>query len=251
MNSIKCSVIIAVLNSHKVVVRQLRHFKRMNLPDSVEIIFVDDGSDPPLNYENCGLRNFFVYYTNDKRPWTQGLARNLGASKARGEYLFFTDIDHIITKEAIEDVLKFEGDKMTFVRCFGVLSRRGDLICDRESMLAFGLDPERTKGKRGMTGGVHGNTYAIKRTIFDMIGGYDPRFCEQGFHMGGAHMSEERKFNLKWASIVKRGLVKGGEKMGADIYHFPVSKFRTDKNNNPFGWFHDLSLEQVPQPDKE
>jgi len=249
--NVKVSIIIAILNSHRVVVRQLRHFKRMNLPDSVEIIFVDDGSDPPLNYENCGLRNFFVYYTNDKRPWTQGLARNLGASKARGEYLFFTDIDHIITKEAIEDVLKFEGDKMTFVRCFGVLSRRGDLICDRESMLAFGLDPERTKGKRGMTGGVHGNTYAIKRTIFDMIGGYDPRFCEQGFHMGGAHMSEERKFNLKWASIVKRGLVKGGEKMGADIYHFPVSKFRTDKNNNPFGWFHDLSLEQVPQPDKE
>lgn len=248
---VKVSIIIAVLNSHKVVVRQLRHFKKMDLPDSVEIIFVDDGSDPPLNYENCRLRNLFIYYTHDKRPWTQGLARNLGASKARGEFLLFTDIDHIITKEAIEDVLNFNGSKMTFVRHFGILNRFGDIVSDMPTMLEFGLDPIRTTGKRGMTAGVHGNTYAIRKTIFDLIGGYDTSLCEQGFHMGGKFMSEERKFNNKWASIVKQKLAPGGEKLGSHIYHYPVSKFRTDKDNNPFGMFHELSLKQVPQPMKK
>ncbi len=84
----KVSVVIAVLNSHQVVVRQIRHFKRMRLPKDVEIILVDDGSNPPLNYETCGLRNLRILYTNDKRPWTQGLARNMGAKVAKGEYLF-------------------------------------------------------------------------------------------------------------------------------------------------------------------
>lgn len=241
---IKVSIVIAVLNSHKVVVRQIRHFKKMNLPDSVEIIFVDDGSDPPLSYQNCGLKNFYIYFTNDKRPWTQGLARNLGASKAQGEFLFFTDIDHIITKEAIEDVLEFEGDRMTFVRRFGILNRFGDIVSDEQSMLEFGLNPLRLKGKRRGTAGTHGNTYAIRKSLFDLIGGYDSRFCQSGFHVGGKYMSEERKFNLKWVSIVKKKLALGGERMGADIYHYPVSKFRTDGDNNPRGLFHGLSLKQ-------
>jgi glycosyltransferase involved in cell wall biosynthesis len=246
---IKISVIIAVLDSHKVVVRQIRHFKKMRLPNSVEIIFVDDGSDPPLSYENCGLRNFSIYATNDKRPWTQGLARNLGASKAKGEYLLFTDIDHIITKEAVMDLLEFDGAKMVFPRYYGILDRYGNIICDEKSMIDFGLNPIRLR-RRGLSCGFHGNTYGIKKTIFDAIGGYDSRYCTQRFHMGGTTMSEERKFNINWSRLVKRGSIIGGEKQGSKIYHFPVSKFRLDGNNNPFGLFHRLSLEQVPQPDK-
>lgn len=244
---VKVSIVIAILNSHKIVVRQIRHFKQMNLSDDVEIIFIDDGSNPPLAYETCGLRNFYVYYTNDKRPWTQPLARNLGASKARGEYVFFTDIDHIITKEAIDDILRFNGDKIVFPRYFGILDRRGNIISDVKSMLDFGLDPIRIKGKRAMSGGFHGNTYAIRKSIFDVIGGYDPRLAQTLHHMGGKFMSEERKFNNKYASMVKRKMAKQ-EAVGSKIYCYPVSKFRADGNNNPFGLFHTLSLEQVPQP---
>jgi glycosyltransferase involved in cell wall biosynthesis len=246
----KCSIIIAVLNSHKVVIRQLRHFKKMNLPRSVEIILVDDGSNPPLNYEGCGLRNLTILYTNDKRPWTQGLARNMGAKQAKGEFLFFTDIDHIITHEAINDVLLYDGDKMVFPRYFGILDRHGNVVSDQKSMLKFGLNPARLRN-RGLSCGYHGNTYAIRATIFWMIGGYDHRYCESGFHVGGKYMSEERKFNIKWAHICNRGLAPGGEKTGARIYHYPTSKFRTDGDNNPYGLFHSLSLEQVPQPMKE
>jgi glycosyltransferase involved in cell wall biosynthesis len=239
----KVSIIIAVLDSHKVVVRQIRNFKKMNLPSSVEIIFVDDGSEPPLTYQDCGLRNFTILFTNDKRPWTQGLARNLGASQARGEFLFFTDIDHIITKEAVEAVLDFNGDKMVFPRYYGILDRHGNIVCDEKSMIEFGLNPIRLR-RRGLACGFHGNTYAIRKTIFDLIGGYDKRYCDQGFHMGGKFMSEERKFNIKWASVVKRGWAPGGEKEGPKIYHYPTSKFRINGDNNPFGLFHKLSLEQ-------
>ena len=47
-DNIKLSIIIPVLNSHEIVRRQIAHFKKMNLPDDVELIIVDDGSDPPL-----------------------------------------------------------------------------------------------------------------------------------------------------------------------------------------------------------
>jgi len=47
-DKIKLSIIIPVLNSHEIVRRQIAHFKKMNLPDDVELIIVDDGSDPPL-----------------------------------------------------------------------------------------------------------------------------------------------------------------------------------------------------------
>jgi glycosyltransferase involved in cell wall biosynthesis len=218
----------------------------MNLPDNVEIIFVDDGSEPPLNYENCGLKNFHIYYTHDKRPWTQGLARNMGASKANGEYLFFTDIDHIITKEAIEDVLNFNGDRVVFPRYYGILNRMGEIISDKNSMLDFGLSPSRLRGKRGFMAGFHGNTYAIKKSIFQKMNGYNPKYCEQGFHMGGKHWSEESDFNARFRKLVKSGQIKD-EMVGSPIYFYPTGKFRTDGNNNPFGLFHELSLEQTPQ----
>jgi len=238
------SIIIAILNSHRVVVRQIRHFKNMRLPKTVEIIFVDDGSNPPLYYQNCGLRNFKILFTNDKRPWTQGLARNMGAKEAKGEYLFFTDIDHIITREAIDDVLKFDGDRMMFIRYYGILDRNGNIVSDAKSMLEFGLDPSRVRTQRGfMCGGMHGNTYAIKKNIFYRIGGYDPRDCQLMFHTG----ADDRRFNNKYNDLTATEGIQNPI-IGSKIYFYPVGKFRTDGDNNPFGLFHGLSLEQVPQP---
>jgi hypothetical protein len=217
----------------------------MNLSDEVEIIFVDDGSNPPLSGE---MKNLSWYYTDDKRPWTQGLARNLGASKAQGEYLFFTDIDHIITKEAIDDVLKFTEDKMVFPRYYGILGEEGDIVSDEKSMLEFGLDSSRLRTRRGyMCGGFHGNTYAIKREIFYQIGGYDPRYCQSMFHVGGRYQSEESKFNSRYHHVGAKW-----QKIGSKIYFYPVGRFRTDGDNNPFGLFHGLSLEQgKPLPMKD
>ena len=207
---------------------------------------MDDGSESPLKGE---MRNLTWYYTNDKRPWTQGLARNLGASKARGEFLFLTDIDHIITREALDDVLNFTEDKMIFYRYYGILNEDGDIVSDEKSMLEFGLHPARVYTRRGyLCAGIHSNTYAIRKSVFDMIGGYDHRLCEQMFHMGGKFNSEEAKFNHKYNALNVRGLAKDTAVSTSKIYHFPVSKFRTDGDNNPFGLFHSLSLEQVPQP---
>lgn len=239
----KVSIIIAVLNSHKVVVRQIRFWKGMRLPKDVEIILVDDGSTPPLDYGNCGLRNFSVYFTNDKRPWTQGLARNLGVSKAIGEYIFITDIDHIITREAIEAVRNFGGDLMVFPRYYGILDRYGNLLNDEKTMIEFGARLRGMRHRR-MSGGYHMNTFAMKKSIFDSIGGYDRKHCERMFHVGGAFTSEEGALFSKY-----RRIAKGRQAVaGPATYFYPTGQFRVDGNHNPFGLFHTLSLEPVAQP---
>ena len=242
----KVSIVINVLNSHEVVRRHIEYFKSMNLPEDVEIIFVDDGSSPPLSFPNCGLKNLSILYTNDKRPWTQGLARNLGAKMAKGEFLLMTDVDHIFTKEIIEAVHAFTGDRMVFIRLYGFLDENGRIIDDAESLIKFGLAPGRLRTRRGKSAGMHGNSFAIRKSIFWEIGGYPENRCIGMMHQG-RRRGEDTYFNGSYATAVVLGKCKPPE-LGPSMYMFPIGRFRTDGSTNPQGLFHNLSYEQVVQP---
>ena len=242
----KISMIIPVLDSHKAVGRQVKHFNMMNLPDDIEFIFVDDGSNPPLNIARYNLKNLSIYATNDKRPWTQGLARNLGAKMAKGEYLFMTDIDHIISKEAIDAVYNFTGDKMVFPRYIAVLTIGGRIRQDFSILTAYGFDMSKyRRGRRRLYASTHGNTFAIKASIFHSLNGYDPRRCVYGFH-ALAKRGEDCYFNTHF----NHNAAENGWKtvIGPSIYMFPVGRFNITGDNNPKGLFHSLSYESVKQP---
>ena len=221
----KLSIVISVYNSHEIVRRQLLHFGKMNLP--IEVIIVDDNSSPPI--KGATLR------TDNKLAWTQGLGRNLGASRAKGEYLFMTDIDHIISKEAIEDALNFTGNRMVFRRQIGVLLEDGTLTQDREILKEYGYEKEK------LDASVHGNTFVIKKSIFDELGGYNPKTCTLGYHPVQKR-GDDCYFNAKWNRAYK------GTKLvrGSDIYMFPIGRFHKEGELNPKGLFHNLSqIEQT------
>ncbi len=130
-----------------------------------------------------------------------------------------------------------------FLRYYGMLDRNGNIISDAKSMLEFGLDPSRVRTQRGfMCAGMHGNTHAIKRSIFYRMGGYDPRVCQFMFHTG----ADDRRFNNRYNDLT--AIDVRSPATGSKIYFYPVGRFRTDGSTNPFGLFHGLSLEQVPQP---
>ena len=240
----KLSIIIAFYNSHGVVERQVKYFKAMNLPDDIEFIFVDDGSDPPFNVADYDLKNLRIHATNDKRPWTQGLARNAAAKLAKGEYLLMTDIDHILSREAIMAAYNFTGERMIFRRYLGVLLPDGTFTQDPAVLKEYGMDMNRLNTKRGLYASVHGNTFAIKKSTFELLGGYDKRICERGYHTG-----DDSYFNRKWGHYAA---AKGIEwVMGPDVYMFPIGRFHVNYDMNPKGLFHNLSYEQTPQPMKE
>lgn len=220
----KVSIVIAVLDSHEVLRRQLIHFGKMNLPEDVEIIIMDDGSKPPLAGEMNGLR---IIPTNDFRPWTQPLARNLGAKYARGEWLICTDIDHILSRELIMNVYNSPYDVVRFKREAGVLDESGNFTQDMNVLKQYGL-PERE-----LRLPAHGNSYAIKRWVFIAAGGSQQKD------------TYPNRDEIPIKRAIKRMEEKGEITRIPDddrptIYMFPNGRFCGDRDYNPFGLFHNL-----------
>ncbi len=155
----RLSLIVSVLESYEVVRRQLLHLDRI-LPRDCELILVDDGSVPPLQ-EICDAVDkpfdFTLHRTDDRRPWTQPRARNIGAALARFDTLVFFDIDHILTESVLEECRHYRGDKLHWVRRPGILDRDGHVVTAREILVDYGLTDDRPS--------VHGNSFLIRRVV--------------------------------------------------------------------------------------
>lgn len=231
----RVSIVIAILNSHEIVRRQYLHFGKMDLPDDVEIIFVDDGSDPPLDQPN--LKNFLLHRTNDKRQWTTGIARNAGARIASGDYLLMTDIDYVIPLDAIEAARNLKEDKMCFRREFGVLTEQGVLTQDVSALRQWGLTDDRIKS-RGLKIAPHPNNFAMKKDVFWSLGGYREDRMGEGY----PKCTDDGAFKIRWTKLLNSG---GATIQDADLrptlYMFPTGQYCGDVDFNPFGYFHSLT----------
>lgn len=224
----RLSIVIPVLNSHEVVRRQLLHFERIGFPPDTELILVDDGSDPPIEMGQCPIP-VQVHRTNDKRPWTWALARNAGARMAKGEYLLMFDLDHIITREALDAVHGFDGLKVQFLREFGVLDENGVLTQDRDVLEEYGLPKD-----QGLRLGPLPNNFAMQRELFWKLGGYREDLVEKPYPQG-----EDREFRSRW-----RRFDPSGEKVCVHrpmMYMFPNGKYLGDVDADPKALFHDLT----------
>lgn len=225
------SIIIPVLDSHEILRRQFLHFEKMGRMDDVEIIVVDDGSNPALSYS--GSLPVTIYPTNDYRPWTWALARNKGARIAKGEYLLMFDVDHIITKEALDAVRNCKTDKMSFRRELGVLLEDGTFTQHSCVLLQYGVPYERLK-KKGVTMTPLPNNFAMRKDVFWKLGGYREDLVEKAYPQG-----EDRCFKKAWLNYERNGGVL--DKVRPTIYMFPNGKVCNDVDYNPFGLFHKLS----------
>jgi glycosyltransferase involved in cell wall biosynthesis len=225
----KVSIIIPCLNSHEILRRQFLYLEKIGIPEDVEIIIVDDGSEPSLEYS--GPLPVRIHATNDSRPWTWALARNAGARIAQGEYLLMFDVDHIITRELIDAVREFGGQKMQFKREYGVLTEDGTLTQDRYLLAYYGLPKERKLAFPPLP-----NNFAMKADIFWQIGGYREDLVDRPYPQG-----EDRLFKKKWYEWERAG--KGNvHTERPTIYMFPNGYLiNGDVDFNPMGLFHDLS----------
>ena len=231
----KLSIITPVLDSHEIVRRQVLHYGMMDLPDDVEIIYVDDGSDPPI--ENFEFKNFSIYATGDKRPWTEHIARNKGARLAKGEYLLIIDVDYILPKQTIMKVREFTGDKMNFKRWFGILNKNGEIDARSDALRAWGLKERWIT--RGWVSG-HRSQFAIRKSLFEEMGGYKEELDTGTAHPLGGGAGQG--FFRIWQQWEKGGRVILAEDKPT-VYMFPSGKFCEGLDYNPFGLFHNLSRE--------
>jgi len=212
----KLSVIIAVLDSRTVFARPVLYFHKMNI-SKVEFIFLDDGSDPPLELPYDSIPDLLgsqiqLYRTRDTRPWTQPCARNLGALLADSPRLLMTDIDHILSKEAIEFCRNSDEDKVMFPRSWGVLDNHGKIHQKSNVLFDHGLSKE-LYNKRKLNAGMHHNTFMMKTKIFMNLGGYDTKFC-------GKYGGDDTDFSSRYGDLYKKRVVKR-HVMGPGIYVYP------------------------------
>ena len=230
----KLSIVIAVLNSHEVLRRQLLHFGKMNLPDDTELIIVDDGSKPALTHDKTTNFKYRMYSTQNYGPWTQPAARNYGVKQAEGEFILVTDIDHIIPYKAIDIVRNnTEYDVIRFKRQAGVIDENGDFTQDMKVLREYGLLPERK-----LRLPPHSNSFAIRRGLYLGLGGVSEEHVGTGKYPNREEIPLKRGMNR----LIKKGkLALWDSDDRPMIYMIPNGQYCGDKNYNPFGLFHNES----------
>jgi len=232
---LKISIITAILNSPEIVRRQILHYRKLNLPDDIEIIFVDDGSDPPLE-DPGNLANFRLLYTHDFRHWTQPAARNFGVKQAVGKYIIVTDIDHILSRDLIDTVYSEIYDVLRFQREVGVLDENGDFSQDFEKIAAWGFPLDRLH-RKGLHISPHTNSFAMTRNLYWKFGGVSEKHVGSGKHPN----REEQPVKRRWKKYWKQGRIRMTEDDDRPvIYAIPNGRFCGHKDTNPFGYFHSL-----------
>jgi predicted glycosyltransferase involved in capsule biosynthesis len=222
MNNV--SFVIPVLDSHEVIRRELIYYNKF-FPKHWELIIVDDGSDIPITAPNDITLNLKIIYTNDKTPWSQPRAHNIGAScvDINCNYILFTDVDHFFNEQCFKFIDLFSGDKLHFARHWGILNEYGELVTDLDILYQYGLKSH----INSLNAGSHENTFLIKKDIFNMLNGYDEKFC-------GSHGGDDTDFNKRYGQLHYNGKVKRSERCPYNMHVFP------DPARDIKGLFHKL-----------
>jgi hypothetical protein len=219
------SLIIAVLQSYDVVLRQVRHYANIfDKRPQWEMVLIDDGSKPPIEiaFSEYERFNFQLHQSFDYRPWTQPCARNFGSYAACGSFFLFTDIDHFFTAENIDEAYLFAGDRCFWKRRHGVLSETGEIINDDKTLLEYGCAPEHLRSI-----GQHANTFGIRKKTFEQLGGYDSKFC-------GKYGGDDTDFSDRYGKLHYAGGCKRSDTLQTMMYVYP------DPAADRRGVFHDL-----------
>lgn len=102
MSSVKVSIIVPVYNVEEYLVKCLDSLVNQTLKD-IEIICINDGStDNSLEILNAYAQRDNRIIVIDKENEGQGIARNLGISRAKGEFIGFVDPDDWVSLEMYE-----------------------------------------------------------------------------------------------------------------------------------------------------
>lgn len=116
----KISIISAVYNSEKYILRFLRSIQYQTFND-IEIIFVDDFSkDNTVKIiKECQKKDQRITLIKQNKNKGTLKSRNIGALKAKGEYLIFPDADDILSnnilKKCYDIAKKYNYDLIRFI----------------------------------------------------------------------------------------------------------------------------------------
>ncbi len=138
---------------------------------------------------------------------------------------FFTDIDHIVSVEAVQAACNFSGARLMFPRTLATLDEAGKIVNLSESQVQDHMPVNQS---------VHQNIFAMRRELFldEMHGGYDESLCA-----GGKYGGDDIEFNQRYAALVASGRAEP-DVLGPRLFVYP------DPASNRH--FHNLSRANSP-----
>lgn len=158
----KISVIIPVYNEAKVIGNCLASLKKQTLAPDMEVLIVDDGSTD-------GSKKFATLSQEHLGP---GAARNLGASKAKGDILVFVDADMEFEPYFLEKLI----DPILKKKAIGTFSKE-EFLLNKDNPWARFWNQNLGKPPLRMLLSDYPETApvfrAILKTKFDQAGGFD------------------------------------------------------------------------------
>jgi glycosyltransferase involved in cell wall biosynthesis len=195
------SVVIPVYNSAETLRSCLQHLRQSNVTD-YECIVVDDGS---TDGSAEVAREFGATVLQTGRRSGPAYARNLGARKAQGTYLFFIDADVCVYPTTIERVLaNFNQDpKLTAViGSYDDLPESQDFLSLYRNLMHHYVHHQSHRAASTFWSGCG----AIRKSVFHEYSGFDESYnrpaiedIELGYRLGRDH----RKMLLDTSIVVK------------------------------------------------
>jgi hypothetical protein len=148
------TILYSYYNSSKALGIQIDNWSQypIELMKKLHFILIDDCSESRADLAINFPINLALLRIADDIPWNQPGAKNLGFKFAKTDWVFTSDIDHILQPEMCGKLIALEKDKRT-VYYFSRLTDKGE-----------SKNP-------------HPNSFLIHKDIFWKLGGYDEDFC--------------------------------------------------------------------------
>ena len=176
------SIILATRNEAAILKKCLESLLRIDYPEKkFELIVVDDDSQdqsPQIIRAFADAHRNVYYYRlqpNLKRGAGKAGALMYGIEKSRGEIIFITDADCVVTPTWVRGLLVQMSGEVGLVGGFTVLDHRNDstsLFCKVESLdLIYLLSVAAASANSGKPASWIGNNMAFRRKAYEQVGG--------------------------------------------------------------------------------
>jgi len=166
----KASIIIPAYNAEKTIAKCLDSMASQSFND-FEVIVVDDGSNDRTAAVVKAFPNVRLVRQKNSGP---AVARNLGAGKAKGEILVFTDSDCVADRNWLQGMLKPFGKSEVAGVQGKYKSRQKELIA-RLIQLEIEARHEKMQ-KREFIDFIGTYSAAYKKKLFEKMNGFDTSF---------------------------------------------------------------------------
>lgn len=181
MKSPVLSAVIATYNRSKKLVDAVKSVEGGSFPkNKIEILIVDDCSTDNTKrvVEDLTKKYRNIKYLRTSRNSGPAAARNIGIKHSKGEYVFFTDDDCIVSKGALLKYVEFLNKNPKVAGIGGILVPASDNLIARIELIkdkVLGIDNKRFRVGRDVPVGFTCNMI-YRREIFRETGYFNENF---------------------------------------------------------------------------